>query len=709
MKLTSAKIRNFRLLKSIDLDFSTDDNKSLTVIRAANETGKTTTQHALIWCFYGSIALPKRANYSLFPSDLIGHHQSVEVSVEIDFEVEQVTSSLRSQPLSVRNRYRLKRTCTEYPVIQGSPSRRSNEQYLLYEITAHGSNRVLDNEVQSIIENALPFALKDVYFTDGDSAMSFIEAAATDKIKRDRVANAIEALLGLKIIDNTITHLSTIERTFSSEIDNKDYANEVSRLHDNITSYREDIDEWDLLRQEAAEAYPEIQRELARKKLQIEEVLVQGDKSKLIREKKEIEKSIDDTNVSIAAASEELAKMTYSHSMSTFMLADPLSKVILVLQKLSDQKQLPKVHVPVLEELLTRETCFCGTNLQEGEEALRRRHYIEHMIEKSKGADLIQENASSLFYRIRSIDPEGSYESWIKDYSNRANNLQHLESDLNSKSRKLDELNDIIENIKDDQLQILRDQEKRLHDELLKNRSIQDINTARIEDTKSRMQDAERELEKAMLKRGKTDSSTVKMKIAKESKKVFEAIVERLKQDELKKVSYEMNRIFLAMVGSQGEANQALIQRAELTSDYEIKVYGLNGHEINPDQDLNGASRRAITLAFILALTKVSLVEAPNIIDTPLGMMSGYVKQSVLLNTIAEGSQTILFLTHDEIRGVETILDKYAGMVYTLTNPAHYPVMLQNKPENLSSGIVRCECNHHQSCEVCSRKNVEVV
>ncbi|WP_410254047.1 ATP-binding protein [Sodalinema sp.] len=57
MKLISAEISNFRLLKSLKLDFSCDKEKPLTVIRAANETGKTTCQTALIWCLYGSKAL----------------------------------------------------------------------------------------------------------------------------------------------------------------------------------------------------------------------------------------------------------------------------------------------------------------------------------------------------------------------------------------------------------------------------------------------------------------------------------------------------------------------------------------------------------------------------------------------------------------------------------------------------------------------------
>ena len=110
-----------------------------------------------------------------------------------------------------------------------------------------------------------------------------------------------------------------------------------------------------------------------------------------------------------------------------------------------------------------------------------------------------------------------------------------------------------------------------------------------------------------------------------------------------------------------------------------------------------------MTLAFILALTRVSEVEAPNVIDTPLGMMSGYVKMSVLTKAIRESSQLILFLTRSEIADCEEILDVEAANVITLTNPAHYPIMLVNDPEVDERTILRCECNHRQACTTCQR------
>ncbi len=230
-----------------------------------------------------------------------------------------------------------------------------------------------------------------------------------------------------------------------------------------------------------------------------------------------------------------------------------------------------------------------------------------------------------------------------------------------------------------------------------------------ISTAKERISDLKREQQVVEGKLNTNDTSTDKLKLSRLTKSVFENIFDFLRKNEVKRVSDEMNRIFLDMIGADPEVNKlATITKAELTEEFDILVYGSNGHKLNPDQDLNGASRRAITLAFILALTKVSEVKAPNVIDTPLGMMSGYVKQSVLNKTLEEGSQIILFLTHDEIQGVESILDNKAGIIYTLTNPAHSK-MLVNPSTAIDIGVVRCSCNHRESCVVCARKNIDEV
>ena len=183
----------------------------------------------------------------------------------------------------------------------------------------------------------------------------------------------------------------------------------------------------------------------------------------------------------------------------------------------------------------------------------------------------------------------------------------------------------------------------------------------------------ERNRREALLRRQNTGQRLMaELDVAQDLENILNNAYERLTNEELAKVSSQMNSIFLDMIVADRE-QRARVRRAEITNHFEIMVYGSQDRPLNPDIDLNGASRRALTLAFILALTKVSEVEAPNVIDTPLGMMSGLVKESVLTKAITESSQLILLLTQSEIEGCQGILDANAARVTTLTNPCSLP------------------------------------
>jgi len=79
------------------------------------------------------------------------------------------------------------------------------------------------------------------------------------------------------------------------------------------------------------------------------------------------------------------------------------------------------------------------------------------------------------------------------------------------------------------------------------------------------------------------------------------------------------------MIGADA-AQRSIIQQAELTPDFRIVVYGQNGRQLDPSQDLNGASAPGVDRRIYSRFDKVSEVEAPNVIRYPAGMMSGYVK-----------------------------------------------------------------------------------
>ena len=178
----------------------------------------------------------------------------------------------------------------------------------------------------------------------------------------------------------------------------------------------------------------------------------------------------------------------------------------------------------------------------------------------------------------------------------------------------------------------------------------------------------------------------------------------------LQQVSDNMNNLFLDMIGAD-PSQGAIFQGVRITPDYSIVVDTKDNRTLNPDHEVNGASQRALTFAFIWALTEVSGVVAPRVIDTPLGMMSGSVKRRVL-STVSKSAnndeidrQVVLFLTQSEIANTEDILDDKVGRVVTLTKTDDYPADLINDPGVDLPEVRLCACNHRQYCSVCQRKS----
>ena len=89
MKLLHAHIENFRLLRDVTMEFATGDSRNITVVRAANESGKTTLLTALQWGLFGDEALPDSGRtYRLSPIDIQAAEPiSVPISVEVDYEI----------------------------------------------------------------------------------------------------------------------------------------------------------------------------------------------------------------------------------------------------------------------------------------------------------------------------------------------------------------------------------------------------------------------------------------------------------------------------------------------------------------------------------------------------------------------------------------------------------------------------------------------
>lgn len=702
MKLIRAVFQNFRILRDLTLEFSTDPEKKLTVIRAENESGKTTILTALQWALYGDSALPDNGrDYRLHPIDWdVSVSKMVPISVQVDFETTRIRRS-RHGLIETREQYRIIRST--YETLEDSGWVRGPSTVKLFRLGDHGSEPV--DPPEGVIRDVLPPELREVFFTDGDRALSFIEATSVTA-KRERVRDAIRSLLGLTVIENAIEHVRKATAELNKAVKSQSHDSELQKIAGDLVQLEEKIEELEAELKEANTEYAGLAVKLHELDEKINAALQYGNREELANQLAEARRKLQETHKLIDQAAKEHSQLFRGLPIARDLLAPVLRKSLAMLEELHDQGRFPKTTIPVLEERLKHATCICGESLSgEDPASQRRRAHIRALIEQSRAADELQTRFLDLYYGARPLNPDGidPEDTWEHRYTIIADKRDALELARKNLGQHVRALEAKIDSLPSTDIKALT-QARKLYEEK------RETLNAKIARLTTQLEHCKAERERLTIRRNALLQEQrrgihilAQHQIAQDVEQVLRASYERLTQEELQKVSLMMNGFFLEMIGADPEQG-AIIRRAEISKDFDILVYGPQDRTLNPDRDLNGASRRALTLAFLLALTKVSEVEAPNIIDTPLGMTSGYVKQSILRTAIRESSQLILFLTRSEISGCEEILDSYAGRVYTLTNPKHYPIMLLNDPQVEEITVLRCECDHRSECRICQRR-----
>ena len=711
MKLKSARIQNFKLLRDVQLEFSQSRDASLTVIRAENGSGKTSTLVALRWVLYGASALDDAA-IRLSPADWAPETEC-EVKVQLDFS-HTLYNHIAGEFVPTTTNYRLLRTATERP--EGDRPNRKPDRIALYQITDRGMDLLDSPEI--LIAQMLPLEMRDIFFTDGDAALSFISPQLTPSSKRDQVRDAIRSLLGLGLLEGAAKHIANAKKQFNSAVsvasDSSKLA-EVAKEH----SETEEALERDLGRiQDVDRQIEELARrhDDADKRLQI--ALQAGNHSELAAQKEQAQ-----TNLRTAKASESVLKnrhqqLLQDQRVATCIMNPLLMKGFSELALLHEAGVIPSGSIPVLRERIEMGVCICGAELIQGSDA---RAAVVELVERQKTVDS-QKKALTELHHAASVDlqmGEHAAHGWLADLSDlettRLNNRRAQEA-AQSQLKVCEEKLARVDEARVEETRQSRDSLRvSLNARQDERRELQ----IRIDQAQERLKSLIPELKVLRQQDTKLSLLNSQVTVADDVALIVDGALEDIQQRYLGRVSDRMNELFLEMVGADpstmGDASARergrVFSSASITDAYEIAVLSGEGNTLNPDYELNGASKRALTFAFIWALTEVAGLTAPRIIDTPLGMMSGAVKKRVLeLITAASPEpniekQVVLFLTRDELRGIEDIVDTRAGNVFTYTNTDHFPVDLVNDPRAAVPEISVCLCNHRHVCDVCSRRN----
>ena len=702
MRLASAHITNFKLLEDVELRFSTDSTRPLTVVRAENGSGKTSILQALRWGMWGEEGIPPRMPLTSTAAPL---GKSLTVQVSVDFSERDVYSGEET-------RYRLIRTCEETRG-EGDDWKRTLPRERLLMLTDQGSVDIEEGS-KARISAMLPMSLADVFFTDGDAVQNFV--SGIDQSERDRqeyVHKAIRQLLGFDDVEAAERILGTISRGFirelrdSGSVELKAAQERLEEIEDGLAGKRKE-------RTQARSRIDGADQQIREDERELDRIKGIGDLEAIQARIGQLAVDIEHLEAEEVNVRKQMKDLMQSEDLSRRRLRSWLQSGVDVLAELEDKNVIPGMSVGLLHDRLELGVCICGVDLTEGDP--RHTHILE-LIDQQQQTEPRLQRLTELRYESRDIaraapeTPEtgGSFaerlERLRKQFTDCKDRQRQKEGDRRAEQ--------------DRRAQINENRVRELTDRLVSSRAKKSEYERQLGQISGRIQELEEQLkqqqDKVTQAERREQLSTVlrrRSQVASDLLALTTGVLNRLKSDHVHRVSERMNQLFLDIVGADPSADSSLFSGVNIvTGSYDVVVHAQEGRTLDVVTELNGASKRALTLSLIWALMEVAEKEAPRIIDTPLGMTSGAVRHRMveLLTSPTDGRgipyQVVLFMTRSEIRDIEQLIQERAGVIATLTCSKDYPVDLVNDWGTTYPVVRTCPCDHTQVCQLCERRN----
>ena len=473
MLLKSLKMKNFRQFKGeTPILFSCNPEKNVTIILGDNTFGKTTLLQAFSWCFYQTVTFDKNPDFllNLEVEAEMANDASAEVEVEITLfhnETEYVIT--RTQTYICKNGT----VRGLQPVIKVSYKQRDGQ-----------TEAVRAVQIDNVINNILPKDLSSYFFFDTERVRSIST--------RKDVADAVEGLLGLSVMDNAIKHLgsrtaktSVIGKFYSSmDLDGDAKANEALIRIQDAQGKREAI------ASQIETCLSEIKTYEGRKE-QLDTILRNNQTTTALQKKKEalerqIKTEISGQESIIAAFLKE-----FNYGSIHFYTQPLIQRASDFLREVKmDDKGIKDLTAITIMDIIKRGKCICGEEIAEGNSAYNNlmqeiafvppenignavRNYRERLSSFDKSSDRIFDSIKTHFeelYRSKTRMQDWSDEleeisTQIKGKENMRVYEQEL-SDIKSRMRELQSKKERL--IRDDEVH-KRDIEKyqKIYDSLV--------------------------------------------------------------------------------------------------------------------------------------------------------------------------------------------------------------------------------------------------
>ncbi len=731
-RLRRIEIENFAVFDRTVFEPSTDPERPLTVIRAENGSGKTTFLRSLLWGMYGEKGLPgdRKGAYSVHPAWWEPRPEGVETRVAIEFDTDGSTR-YQDGASGATALYRLERSVRTI----GKPAGRDDEpDFQRVDERASLMKRVAGSGwadhragVDAVIEELLPWELRDFFVMDADEATDFAGGAQSRALRRDLVerktTDAVRSLLGIEVFEATTERLrrlaSRLGREATRAIGSRDL-DELQKQQDELEQRRRAVQE-ELRQVRDRKAGLQADLESCREAL-TGQLMLFGAFETLASARHAAERRRDGLRKNRGPLLDRLAGELERPTLLAALMREPLRTVAAELAAVQPRarRAVPLRHVDFVEGLVEDGVCVCGQDLA-GDEA--RRQAVTARLARSV-EDAAGTHRRELREAAGSLLRQAERSSWVRDQAVLNSEIEVLDLDLDAAEAELRQVNRKIGEIDRDKVPALREKESALVAQV----SLVDRAVGRLEQELVEIGGLLDPVRKKIVDRQRNELAAADSRAAEDVAELAASILgqsyEAIQERQIHELSERMNQLFAEMAANVSEddfesaenvqASVRMVARVGIRpvegASGRFEIFALNGRGRSmPPTEINGASRRVLALSFILALCAESRTHAPLIADSLLNSMSGAVRLNTLEVTVRNSDQPILLLTGSDLAGPAEVecVREFGGAVYTLTGQWDAreagrggDVVNWTVPKKVA---LLCCCGPRQHCRVCER------
>lgn len=490
------------------------------------------------------------------------------------------------------------------------------------------------------VNGLLPEALKGFFFFDGERLDDFFLAGNEDEVRR-----AILDVSQIGLLDLAVEHLENVSSRVRRDAGNLNPR--TSEFNDKIEAAKkaqEDLKrELESLRREKAETaknLASIEGKLRKHNLEIVREY-QKERDRLGEVIDDKEKVLESLRSNITQHLLRIGPFLYSKSA--------ISKTqSLIKEKYRRGELPPKIRESFLEDLLEAGKCICGSDISKKGPL---RTSIEKLYSTAKFSALDEQVTNGKFKVDHFLREMGAFKT---EHLRLEKEYLRVESDVTRDRERLKEIASKLEGVDDTQIEALENQ--RLEFERASERLVGDIKVkeTRLEDSEGRVRGWTQEVEKELKKEKRHHQLAARIKLCQDGISSLLKVKEDLVGEIRRTIESHTKQYFLDLIWKKDTY-------VDVKIDENYRVSVLNRLGLESLGSLSAGERQVLALAFMAALTRVSGFEAPVVIDTPLGRISGEPKENIAksLPSYLQDTQLTLLMTDQEF--TRAVRERIAG------------------------------------------------